>query len=209
MIKAARLKERNPQLGFGMRTYTTASTGTKYTSGHVGKPSPLRIVADIRELEEIKEIAQFEILEFQSAGDLYEKLQVEMEERSRLGQPAVRAEVISEAGALDGPVSPLVADRKLDDITPGDELQAEDTSDDDDELQAEDTSDDDDELQAEDTSDDDDELQAEDTSDDDEKPQNEDEDPEIDENEDTAKESKHRAKSSKTKKANKGRKAKK
>lgn len=136
MIKAARLKERNPQLGLGMRTYTTASTGTKYTSGYVGKPSPLRIVADIRELEEIKNIDQFEILEFQNTDDLHEKLQIEMEERSRLGQPAVRAEVISEAGALDAQASQPVADRKLDDITPDDEPQTEDTSDDDDEPQA-------------------------------------------------------------------------
>lgn len=124
MFKAARLRERNPKLGFGMRTYTSATTGTKYVAGHVGKPSALRVVKDPREVKELQAIAQFEVLDFETAKELYDLLQIEMEQRSRMGQSAVRAEIIAEEGEMEDIEPPPVtsnASRTLDEVAPDEE----------------------------------------------------------------------------------------
>ena len=128
MFRAARLRERNPKRGHGMKTYTTAATGTKFVAGAPGKPSALRVVSDDREVAEISEIGQFEILEFQTAAQLDALIQREMEERSRLGHPAVRAEVISQPGQIpeateEAPVKAKAADapRTLEEVAPSDE----------------------------------------------------------------------------------------
>ncbi len=118
-MKAARLKERNPSKGLKMRTYTTAATGTKYTAGDIGRPSPLRIVKEPSELEELSGIPQFEVLEFGRMSELDDIIQNEMEARARIGNPAVRAEVLAEKGAKAAAESePVKTGRKLDDVIP-------------------------------------------------------------------------------------------
>jgi len=123
MIIVARLCERNPKKGHGMRTYTTSATGTKFVAGEAGQPSALRVVADIRELDELRSIDQFQVLEFRDRDHLSATLQTEMEARARMGQPAIRAAVISETGEIAEPSAAAKTaqpDRSLDEVAPED-----------------------------------------------------------------------------------------
>jgi hypothetical protein len=92
-IYAVRLREPNKARGFAMRSYTSAS-GSRYTAGTEKNPSPLRLVSDPRELSELREIPQFEILTAPNEAALRDRLQVEMEARARVGGSAVRAAIM-------------------------------------------------------------------------------------------------------------------
>ena len=94
MIRVARLKEYNKRAGHLMKSYTSYTSQTKYVVGKMGLPSPLRIVPDPREIDELRGIPQFEILEFETEEDLREMIQTEMEVRARLGAPPARAEIV-------------------------------------------------------------------------------------------------------------------
>ena len=99
MITAARLKPVDKRREFRMRTYVSAATRTRYTGGDSRNPSPFRIVEDREEIRELLEIPQFEVLEFNDLAHLQEYIQQEMENRARMGLPAVRAQVMTGTGA--------------------------------------------------------------------------------------------------------------
>lgn len=94
MIRAVRLKEQDKRTGNLMRGYTSSHSGTKYLAGAGGIPSPLKIVEDPKEIAELREIDQFEILEFADEEEMAEHVQLEMEARARLGGPAARAQIL-------------------------------------------------------------------------------------------------------------------
>jgi hypothetical protein len=81
-----------------MRSYTSAS-GSRYTAGTESNPSQLRLVSDPRELAELREIPQFEILTAPNEQALREHLQTEMEARARVGGSAVRAAIADKPAA--------------------------------------------------------------------------------------------------------------
>lgn len=90
---AVRLRARNPQQGHLMRTYVSHTLTNRYTAGEGVNPSPWRVISDEAELEELRAIPQFELKEFKEMGDLTELVQSEMEERARVGYPAIRANI--------------------------------------------------------------------------------------------------------------------
>lgn len=94
-LYAVRLREPNKVRGFVMRSYTSAS-GSRYTAGTEGNPSQLRLVSDPRELAELREIPQFEILTAPNEQALRDHLQTEMEARARIGGAAVRAAIVDQ-----------------------------------------------------------------------------------------------------------------
>ncbi len=96
-ITAVRLKPIDRTRNFGMRSYVSANSRTKYTSGSDQSPSPFRVINNDAEAVELSAIPQFELLEFDDMDHLREVVQAEMESRARVGLPAVRASV------LDGP----------------------------------------------------------------------------------------------------------
>lgn len=97
-IMAARLKPVDKRRNFLMRTYVSANSRTRYEGGTEFSPSQFRIVEDPSEIRELQEFQQFEILEFDDKDHLREYIQQEMEQRARLGLPAVRAQVVSGTG---------------------------------------------------------------------------------------------------------------
>lgn len=97
-IMAVRLRPIDKKRNYHMATFVSATSRTKYTSGTERNPSPFRILAEPREAVELREIPQFEIMEFEDMADLQEHIQQEMEQRARMGLPAVRAQVISGSG---------------------------------------------------------------------------------------------------------------
>lgn len=99
MITVVRLRERDKRLGYLMATYVSAATRTRYSAGNINEPSPLRIVESKAELAELKEIQQFEILEFADKDALQEFIQSDMERRARSGLPAIRAQIQSGTAA--------------------------------------------------------------------------------------------------------------
>lgn len=111
-IFAVRLREPNKQSGWTMRSYTSAA-GNRYQAGNVTAPSPLRIVTDPQELQELRAIPQFEILVAPSEAVLRNRIQSEMEARARTGLPAIRASLQGEdAPEPAPPVKPPVAKPK-------------------------------------------------------------------------------------------------
>lgn len=90
---AVRLREPSKLRGFLMRSYTSAS-GSRYTAGTEASPSQLRLISDPRELAELREIPQFEILTAPNEQALRDHLQTEMEARARVGGAAVRAAIV-------------------------------------------------------------------------------------------------------------------
>lgn len=94
-LYAVRLREPSRVRGFTMRSYTSAS-GSRYTAGTESSPSPLRLVSDPRELAELREIPQFEILTAPNEQALRDRLQTEMEARARVGGAAVRAAIVDQ-----------------------------------------------------------------------------------------------------------------
>lgn len=103
MITVARLKEFDKRKGYLMKSYTSYHTQTKYVVGKMGLPSPLRVIKHKGEIEELKEIGQFEILEFEDEAALREHIQTEMEIRARKGGPATRAEIIGDVSLPPAP----------------------------------------------------------------------------------------------------------
>jgi hypothetical protein len=99
MITAVRLKERNKRKNHLMRVYFSAASRSKYTAGENGHPSPFRIVKNQAEISELSQFSQFEILKFDDMAHLQAFIQQEMEERARLGFPAVRAAVMGDSGS--------------------------------------------------------------------------------------------------------------
>jgi len=97
MITAVRLLPRDEKKGHGMLTYFSANSRTKYTAGDGVNPSPFRVIRSQGEIAELEKFPQFEILEFDSMDQLHEYVQQEMEERARLGQPAIRAAILGNA----------------------------------------------------------------------------------------------------------------
>lgn len=90
MITIARLKPRNPKKeGMGMRTYTSAK-GNKYSVGQNGQPSPVKIVNDPAELEELREFEQFEIRSFEDREALDAFLEKETADAIRAGRNVVK-----------------------------------------------------------------------------------------------------------------------
>lgn len=96
MITAVRLLPRNEKKSYLMLTYLSANGRKKYLAGNDNNPSSFRIIKDRREIAELEEFPQFEILEFDSVEQLHEYAQQEMEERSRKGLPAVRAAILGD-----------------------------------------------------------------------------------------------------------------
>jgi len=122
-ITAVRLRNIDKKKSFRMATYVSAASRTKYASGTDRNPAPFRLVSDRSELLELRDIPQFEILDFDDLDHLKEYIQQEMEERARMGLPAVRAQVMSGTGLAHE--SMVVAPRK----TALDKLPAAATSD--------------------------------------------------------------------------------
>ena len=115
MITAARLRERNVARGHLMRSYTS-SFGHRFMAGSEGTPSPIRIVDNAAELAELMQVAQFELMEFESVEALEAFIQGEMESRVRSGAVNVRAQ-IENAPPKPAPVAAPVV-RKLTEPTP-------------------------------------------------------------------------------------------
>ena len=97
-LTAVRLRPVDRRKGWGMRTYTSANSRTKYLSGTDRDPSPFRLVRSDKEVAELQHFDQFEILEFDDMAHLKEFIQQEMEQRARVGLPAVRAAIMSGPG---------------------------------------------------------------------------------------------------------------
>lgn len=89
-LTAVRLRPYAPDRGHRMRTYTSSSLQL-YRAGDATVPSSWRVVADAREVAELREIPQFEVLPFASLEALAAHVQVEMEQRARQGLPPIRA----------------------------------------------------------------------------------------------------------------------
>lgn len=109
-ITAVRLRNIDKKRAFHMATYVSAASRTKYSSGSDRIPAPFRLVADRSELVELRDIPQFEVLEFDDMEHLQAYIQQEMEERARLGLPAVRAQIMSGSGVAHE--NQVVAPRK-------------------------------------------------------------------------------------------------
>ncbi len=103
-ITAVRLQDRDMRKGFGLRTYTSAATSTRYGVGQHGTPPPIRVIKHKGEIAELRAIEQFEIMSFPTMAALNEKVQNEMEIRARKGGSSARAEILGEVPA-DEPVS--------------------------------------------------------------------------------------------------------
>lgn len=101
-IIAVRLKPVDKQRKLLMRSYVSATSRTKYTSGTDNNPSAFRLVSDQREIAELAQIEQFEAFEFDDLDHLREYIQQEMEQRARVGLPAVRAAVVAANGKALG-----------------------------------------------------------------------------------------------------------
>lgn len=98
-ITAVRLRPRDKRLNYGMATYVSANSRTKYMAGTDRNPSAFRVTNSAKELEELSVFQQFEILEFDDLEHLRGFIQNEMEERARVGLPAVRAAIMTGSGA--------------------------------------------------------------------------------------------------------------
>jgi hypothetical protein len=93
MFFAVRLLRYNPKKGHKMRTYVSATSGSRYKAGEWMTPSTWRVVKLANELEELNAIPQFEIRKFETLKDLQKVVQLEMEELARRGFPAVGAHI--------------------------------------------------------------------------------------------------------------------
>lgn len=92
-ITAVRLRSRDKNRGFLLRTYVTYTTGTKYSAGDEFSPPTWRITDNQSEIEELRDIKQFEISNFADRDSLEKAVQSEMEENARKGLPPVRAKI--------------------------------------------------------------------------------------------------------------------
>ncbi len=89
MIFAVRLRPHNKKIGHGMRDYISANSGTKYRVGVSNQPSPIKIVEDKRELQELRQFPQFEIMPFDSRGEIEDFVRTETETATRAGKPTL------------------------------------------------------------------------------------------------------------------------
>lgn len=89
MITVARLRPQNKKAGYGMRTYTSAR-GNKYTVGVGIQPSPIKIVEDPAELEELREFSQFEVRSFENEAALEKWIEDDVAARVRQGHQVVK-----------------------------------------------------------------------------------------------------------------------
>jgi len=106
MITMARLRPFNKKKGRGMRTYTS-SKGNKYSVGIGHQPSPVKIVQDEAELEELREFPQFEIRSFKDRAALDAFLEDEVASIIRSGRQAVKPSVDTVRNRAKGkPASP-------------------------------------------------------------------------------------------------------
>lgn len=88
-ITMVRMRPRNPKReGMGMRTYTSAS-GARYSIGVAGQPSPIKIVDDPAELEELRSLPQFEFRTFRNRAEMDEFVAGEVAQLVRSGYNAV------------------------------------------------------------------------------------------------------------------------
>jgi len=89
MIFAVRLRPFNRKVGHGMRDYISANSGTKYRVGVPGQPCPIKVVEDKKELQELRQFPQFEIMPFDSRGELEDFVRNETETATRAGKPTL------------------------------------------------------------------------------------------------------------------------
>jgi len=122
MIFGVRLRPFNKKAGNKMKTYLSGSR-TKYTVGESGRPSPIRVVTSRKELHELREYPQFEIIPFDSRAELDKFVSREVFTLVRQGHPAVRPAI------LKGPQEPKKEGAVTDDDA-GDETDGEPSIDD-------------------------------------------------------------------------------
>lgn len=91
-IVAVRLREYDRKKRFTMRSYTSAS-GKRYKAGDSRSPSAWRVGIGGYEIQELSQFEQFEIKEFASIDELKRMITFEMEERARIGLPAITAKI--------------------------------------------------------------------------------------------------------------------
>lgn len=93
MIFGVRLRPFNKKAGNKMKTYLSGSR-TKYTVGETGRPSPIRVVTSKKELHELREYPQFEIIPFDNRAELDKFVSREVYTLVRQGHPAVRPAIL-------------------------------------------------------------------------------------------------------------------
>jgi hypothetical protein len=120
MIFAVRLRPFNKKLGHGMRDYTSANSGTRYRVGVNGQPSPIKIVEDKKELQELREFPQFEIMPFDSRDELNDFVRTETETATRAGKPTLPPAIEEGPKPVSRTVSVLDDDDEDDDEDDGD-----------------------------------------------------------------------------------------
>jgi len=108
-----------------MKTYLSGHGRTKYTVGVGNQPSPIRVVTDRKELHELREYPQFEIIPFEDRKELDRFINREVLVAARQGKPVVKPVIIN--GPQDPDMSPpedsddddLTIDSIFDEVTPG------------------------------------------------------------------------------------------
>ena len=126
MIFAVRLRPYNKKAGNKMKTYLSGHGRTKYTVGIGNQPSPIRVITDRKELHELREYPQFEIIPFDDRKELDRFINREVLVSARQGKPVVKP-VISN-GPQDPNAEPtkddddndLTVDSIFEEISPGD-----------------------------------------------------------------------------------------
>ena len=121
MFYAVRLRPFNKKKGNKMKSYLSASR-TKYKVGEFGKPSPIRIVTCRKELRELSEKSQFEMIGFETREDLEKFLNRESLRRAKKGLSPTRPIIIGGPKAKEDHDENLVKDLvKNVDEDPGDD----------------------------------------------------------------------------------------
>ena len=92
MLYAVRLKPFNKKQGNFMRSYTAVS-GNTYRVGIGNQPSPVKIVDDKDELNELKQEKQFEIMKFEDRKELEKFLDNETAKAIRTGLVVARPDI--------------------------------------------------------------------------------------------------------------------
>lgn len=108
MITVVRLRPRNKKIGYGLRTYTSVS-GKKYSIGVGSQPSPLKIIDDEKEIEELRQIPQFEVRTFKDRKELDLSLEEEVAQQVRKGYQVAKP-IVEEPGTVKRSLSILDAD---------------------------------------------------------------------------------------------------
>ncbi len=107
MITAVRLRPYSRKGENRMRTYT-AVDGQRYVAGSVGsEPSTIYNVQP-SQLAEFSEIAQFQVMHFESIEDLEKFVTLEMEKVARAGGSSVRARLAGFPEKVEAKISPVI-----------------------------------------------------------------------------------------------------